>query len=360
MKSLAEPPPPSSTPSSLGSAPDLLTGLLRDVSRSFYLTLRVLPTAVRRPIGLGYLLARATDTIADTDLIPVSARLEALGRLRARILGQSQGPMDMRQLILAQSRIGPDVCSLAERQLLERIDSAVALLDTLTSSNRAQIREVLATITSGQELDLQRFRDASAHRPTALGTDEELADYTYRVAGCVGKFWTEVCHTNLFPTHPVSATALIADGIRYGQGLQMVNILRDLPKDLRQGRCYLPGDRLRALGLQPVDLFAPTVEPQLRPLYRELLARADEHLAAGWRYTCNLPANQRRLRLGCAWPVLIGWQTTARLRSTNVLDATQRVKISRHDVYRILASTLWRLPFRKAWAGLPDRFRAPA
>ena len=37
-----------------------LSGLLRDTSRSFYLTLRVLPKPIRSPIGLAYLLARTT------------------------------------------------------------------------------------------------------------------------------------------------------------------------------------------------------------------------------------------------------------------------------------------------------------
>ena len=66
--------------------------LLRAVSRSFYLTLRVLPGAVRPQIGLAYLLARATDTIADTDALPVAQRLDALRLLQERIQGHSQTP----------------------------------------------------------------------------------------------------------------------------------------------------------------------------------------------------------------------------------------------------------------------------
>ena len=65
-----------------------LDALLRATSRSFYLTLRVLPRAIRPQIGLAYLLARATDTIADTKIVPVERRLEALRALRARILGE--------------------------------------------------------------------------------------------------------------------------------------------------------------------------------------------------------------------------------------------------------------------------------
>ena len=73
---------------------DLLTDLLKNVSRSFYLTLRILPGAVRPQIGLAYLLARATDTVADTEIVGVEQRLEALHRLRARILGESSAALN--------------------------------------------------------------------------------------------------------------------------------------------------------------------------------------------------------------------------------------------------------------------------
>ena len=65
----------------------LLGPLLKGVSRSFYLTLRVLPVGMRDPIGLAYLLARAADTIADTSLISPEQRLAMLLSLRDQING---------------------------------------------------------------------------------------------------------------------------------------------------------------------------------------------------------------------------------------------------------------------------------
>src|SRR4051794_8237712 len=59
--------------------PGSLTGdLLASVSRSFYLSIKALPAEIRAPIALGYLLARASDTIADTTLAPVPVRLAGL------------------------------------------------------------------------------------------------------------------------------------------------------------------------------------------------------------------------------------------------------------------------------------------
>lgn len=340
----------SSAPPSKKPGPDLLRALLRDVSRSFYRTLQILPGPVRRPIGLGYLLARATDTIADTELVPVATRLAALDQLRKRIAGQHPDALDFRDLIAptAADSSGPD----AERRLLERIEEGIQVLGELAPDDRAAVREVLDIITSGQILDLQRFGNATAEHLAALATADELHDYTYRVAGCVGGFWTRICRRNLFPNATIDDAALLADGLSFGQGLQLVNILRDLPKDLRMGRCYLPADALAQIGLRPADLLDPANEPRLRPLYRHWLGVAEANLVAGWRYTNRLPFTQWRLRLGCAWPVLIGWQTLGRLKETNVLDATQRVKISRREVRQILTRTLVRLPFRKAWERL--------
>ncbi len=66
---------------------DLRGPVLRSVSRSFYLSLRILPAALREPLSLAYLLARATDTIADTPEPPVALRMDALNQLAAGIQG---------------------------------------------------------------------------------------------------------------------------------------------------------------------------------------------------------------------------------------------------------------------------------
>ena len=69
------------------SVPPKIPGeILRSVSRSFYLTLAVLPANVREQVGLAYLLARAAVTLADTDLIPRDVRLKHLGLFREWVL----------------------------------------------------------------------------------------------------------------------------------------------------------------------------------------------------------------------------------------------------------------------------------
>ena len=331
------------------SRTELLGDLLKATSRSFYLTLRVLPAAVRSQIGLAYLLARTTDTVADTEIVSLAQRLEALRALRERIAGQGTAALNFGELARQQGLP-------AERVLLEKVEASLALLATLSPADLTLVRAVLATIISGQELDLQRFGrgEEAAAGIQALATDAELDDYTYRVAGCVGEFWTKICRAHLFPKASLDEQKLIADGIRFGQGLQLVNILRDIPADLKNGRCYLPADRLAAAGLTPENLLEVRNETVFLPLFRGYLDLAEGHLDAGWRYTNTLPFGQFRVRLACAWPVLFGLRTVVKLRAAGAEGLRQRVKITRGEVRGILFRSLLASPFPGLWRGLDD------
>ncbi|MDB6019082.1 MAG: Farnesyl-diphosphate farnesyltransferase [Pedosphaera sp.] len=322
-----------------------INSLLKEVSRSFYLTLRVLPSAVRPQIGLAYLLARTTDTIADTEIVPVEQRLQALQALRERILGTNRKPLDFGDLARQQGLP-------AERVLLERSEEALDILGGLNGADQQRIREVIETITSGQELDLRRFAGASAQKIVPLATEQELDDYTYRVAGCVGEFWTKMCRTHLFPRAKLDDRFLMENGVRFGKGLQLVNILRDLPVDLRNGRCYLPAGPLGEAGLNPTDLLEPKNEPRFRALYAGYLAQAEAHLTAGWAYTNALPKRCVRVRLACAWPILIGMKTLGKLRSGNVLDPERRIKVSRPEVKNLMLRSILSYPWPGAWRRL--------
>ena len=323
----------------------LLGDLLKATSRSFYLTLRVLPAAVRPQIGLAYLLARTTDTIADTEIIPVEQRLAALQALSERIAGAHSAPLNFGELARQQGLP-------AERVLLERVEASLALLQELAPADLPLVRTVLQVITSGQELDLRRFAGASGQNIIALQTEAELDDYTYRVAGCVGEFWTRMCLNHLPGCSSVGLADLRRLGAEYGKGLQLVNILRDLPADLKSGRCYLPTQRLDEAKLLPETLLSPANEQKFLPLFHEYLDKAESHLAAGWRYTNTLPFGQFRVRLACAWPVLLGVKTIEKLRATGVVELQQHVKVSRSEVRSIIFYSLVRIPFASAWRRL--------
>jgi farnesyl-diphosphate farnesyltransferase len=310
--------------------------LLREVARSFYLTLRVLPAAIRRQMTLAYLLARATDTVADVPSGPVQRRIESLRGMRRAIgeAGRGEKPSPA-----APSRI-TGAPRTADDRLLECFGDLLGELRLFEEGDRSRIASLLDTICGGQELDMARFGSADGANPASLESDSELDDYTWRVAGCVGEFWTRMCLAHLFPKSAGEASALLADGIRYGKGLQLINILRDVGADLRHGRCYVPSARLAEAGLAPGDLLDPGAMPRFRPLYNNYLRMAGEHLSAGRRYLRALPWRQYRVRLACTLPLAIGDRTIQRLRTGNPLDPELRIKVPRREVRRVFYKSI--------------------
>lgn len=315
---------------------DLLGALLRRVSRSFYLTLRVVSSDVRRPIGLAYLLARAADTIADTALIGRADRLKHLELFREALRESEAGPLRAISEALAGSQQ-----IAAERELLTRLQQAFALLRSLSSSDQSLVRGVVLTLTDGMVMDLGTFPGEDEGRLVALQTRADLDRYTYYVAGCAGEFWTDIHMAHRSSLAGWDREAMRQRGVRFGKGLQMTNVLRDLPKDLRIGRCYLPQQELDALGLQPADLLDPAAVVKVKPLLHSLLALTLEHYQEGWAYTHQIPRREIRMRLACVWPLFIGLKTLALLaRSPNLLDPGVVIKIPRGAVYRMMARSL--------------------
>src|SRR5438094_325981 len=170
----------------------------------------------------------------------------------------------------------------AERTLLERLPECFAAYQALPAADRRRIRHVLETIIEGMTEDLSRFPGENEGGLAALETRHDLDRYTYLVAGCVGEFWTEVHVAHRPRLKHWDLEKMKSLGIRFGKGLQLTNVLRDIPRDLRQGRCYLPSRDLARLGLDPKDLLEPAAGAALRPLLVELLNLALDHYEAGW------------------------------------------------------------------------------
>ena len=329
-----------------------LGDLLRSVSRSFYLSLAILPRPLRQPLGLAYLLARAADTVADTRLI---ARPERIGHLEALRRAYAGGPSEAAG---AARACAPHQAHLAERRLLERVDAALAAVAALPPEDQARVRGVLTTITDGMLFDLARFPGEDAGGLAALDTLEELDRYTYLVAGCVGEFWTDLHMAHRPRLAGWDAAAMRALGVRFGKALQMTNVLRDVPSDLAQGRCYLPARELAALNLAPADMLSPAGAARARPLVSRLLGIALDHYDAAWRYTLAIPRREWRMRLACAWPLLIGQATLELLAAHPNPLASKPLKISRAAVRAILAGSTLSVGSNRALASAAARRRA--
>jgi farnesyl-diphosphate farnesyltransferase len=206
--------------------------------------------------------------------------------------------------------------------------------------------------------DLERFPGEDASTLAALDTRAELDRYTYLVAGCVGEFWTGLHIAHRPRLRAWNRERMSADGVRFGQALQMTNVLRDVPADLRSGRCYLPARDLAAVGLTPRDLLDPALTARARPLLTDLRAVTLEHYDVAWRYTLAIPRPEWRMRLACAWPLLIGLGTLAALAAhPDPLSSSSPIKLSRSEVRRIIVRASARVWSNQALAVEAVRLR---
>ncbi|MEI6605670.1 MAG: squalene/phytoene synthase family protein [Verrucomicrobiota bacterium] len=289
--------------------------ILKGVARSFFLSLRLLPAPMRGAASLGYLLARSSDTLADAAAAPVARRMDALAAFADAVATTAPPPRWPQALLDAL----PDP---RERHLLGETPALLTWLRGLPAAQAALVRDVVATIISGQQLDLEYFASASRERPVALPDAAALDDYAWRVAGCVGEFWTRLGFLTLGSRFSTSTPEILLEqGRAYGKGLQLVNILRDLPVDLAVGRCYLP-------------VADPSERGALLASHADWLERTVPQIEQGMSYAMSLPL--RRLRGATHLPALLATETLARLRGATWQTLQARIKVPRHRVYMLL------------------------
>ena len=315
----------------------LQTSILGSVSRSFYLSIRLLPHQLREPIALAYLLARTTDTVADTTRIPGAVRMEALKMLSAGIQGKRSREIVVNQM----ASFVPLQENASERTLLGSLADCLEWLEQTGEADRDDIRAVLEKITHGQMLDLHRFDNPAQVR--ALQTAADLDEYTYLVAGCVGEFWTRLCFRHLRDFASLPRDEMLALGRRYGMGLQLINVLRDAGTDLRAGRCYFPDDELGAIDLSAAQILS---EPdRFQPIYQSWMEKAQDGLARGMQYSRAIL--NRRVRAATVLPALIGARTLALLRKAGASALHQTIKVPRREVRSMIVSLVVHLASRE-------------
>src|SRR2546426_3632810 len=310
----------------MSTRPQLVTTILRSVSRSFYLSIRFLPARLRQPIALAYLLARATDTVADTAKISRSVRIETLKMLSDGI----QGKASREVVVDLIASFVPLQTNASEQRLLESLPDCLAWLERMEQADRTDIRVVLEKITHGQLLDLQRFDNPQEIR--ALSTAADLDEYTYLVAGCVGEFWTRLCFRHVRNFAKLSEDEMLALGKLYGMALQLINVLRDAGADLRAGRCYFPEFELTAAHLTASQILSKP--ERFEPIYRTWLAKAKTGLECGMQYSRAI--RNRRVRAATVLPALIGARTLALVNQAKTGALQRTVKVPRSEVRRMI------------------------
>jgi farnesyl-diphosphate farnesyltransferase len=211
---------------------DEIGDLLQKTSRTFALTIPLLPEPTRTEVGIAYLLFRIIDTFEDATQWTPDQRIEALGRFVELL----DGPPAASAWMVEQCAREPPIEHAGYRELLAKIPAVLTAFQRLQIGARAPIRKHLARSAEGMSGFVAR---GDGPNGLQLGTLDDLRDYCYVVAGIVGEMLTELFVLGRPSLAPV-AEELRNRAAQFGEGLQLVNILKDVRPDAAEGRVYLP------------------------------------------------------------------------------------------------------------------------
>lgn len=315
---------------------------LEAVSRTFSQPIAFLPEELRVAVTLGYLLCRIADTIEDHPAVTSAEKPELFARFLEVMdasVDRPQGAVIDTEALRALFRAvrAPDDAELA---LARRTDVVVRVLMTL----RHPVREILARWVSemARGMDLYTRRRPGVDGWYALHTVEDLDRYCYYVAGTVGHLLTDLFleSTGIDPRSE-QALALREDAESFAEGLQMVNILKDVTDDRERLVSFVPRTAMQREGLEPTTLVDRAARGRAHAAVAPLFDRAEGHLDRALRYALHIPPSETGIRMFCLLPLFMAVRTLVIARGNDAMfvpDAA--VKISREEVASIIADCL--------------------
>ncbi len=232
----------------------LLQDLLVKTSRTFALAIPLLPEPTLREVTVAYLLFRIADTFEDASVLWDKPRQQAA--LFEFVELMEDPSVEQARELSRQWLRRPPSDHAGYLELLEKTPEVIAGHLSLTPAAQQVVAHHTIRTSIGMASVVER---AGSDGVLRLGTLADVQDYCYIVAGIVGEMLTD-----LFILERAHLEA-IADYLRqrdaqFGEGLQLVNILKDSADDAVEGRNYLPAEigRDEFFSLARADLLAAT------------------------------------------------------------------------------------------------------
>jgi farnesyl-diphosphate farnesyltransferase len=207
----------------------------------------------------------------------------------------------------------------------------------LSSAERDAIRPWVQEMCRGMADFARAHPAAQPGSVDALDTEADLDRYCYYVAGTVGHLLTALFRLH----HRISddkARILEQHATSFGLGLQLVNIIKDVADDRQRGWMFVPRQWCAECGTSPEGFLDPAHAAAARTVMERMIAKAERHLADALTYCCALPRGAYGSRLFCLTPLYFAIRTLAvAAADSRLLDPAHKVKITRPEVYRIIA-----------------------
>lgn len=297
------------------------TNLLQKVSRTFALTIPLLPRNLEITVTNAYLLCRIADTIEDDPGLSFNEKRE-FSRLFLGVLEGRIRPEDFVQKV--EPKLSESV-TVHEQELIRETAGIVEINQTFPEPERQAILRCVRTMSAGM-IDFQQSASKEG-----LATMQELDRYCYHVAGVVGEMLTELFCLHS-PEIAKNRDELMNLAVSFGQGLQMTNILKDLWNDYHQDSCWLPRSVFEKSGFNLLDLPKSPQNENFRSGLNELVGITNGHLNNAKEYTLLIPKSETGIRKFCFWIILMAVLTLRKIHKNRSFTDRNEVKISRNSV----------------------------
>ena len=279
-----------------------LEDLLEKTSRTFALSIPVLPEPTRREVMIAYLLFRIADTFEDAAHWPSESRIQALSDFRELLAGDSRERAETLSARWAAQEVSSHK---GYRELISEVPFVLDAFFALSAGAIAPIRAHVDRSAEGMASIVSRTRDGRL----TLHSVQDLKGYCYIVAGIVGEMLSELFLLDRPVLAPI-APYLRERAATFGEALQLVNILKDSAGDAAEGRSYLPADTPRS------EVFA--------------LARRDLGVAGDYILALQKARAPRGIIEFTALPVQLAWAALERVEKHGPGS-----KVSRPEVFLI-------------------------
>lgn len=300
--------------------------ILPQVSRTFALSIRFLPGNLGRAVLCGYLLARIADTIEDDPVATMEAKIRLLDKFLvcfdepscADAFSQTVGGMEGEP---------------AHLYLVENTHLVFALFRSLPIKSQQTLQHWITEMIQG----MQKFVKLHA-QGIRIKTLEEYQEYCYYVAGTVGYLLTDLWFEHSPSVDFATYHTLRQTCAAFGEGLQTVNILKDIAWDAEyENSIYVPQDALEAHGSSHATLLEPAFLTQNHAAIKSLVELAWTDLDKAAQYLMEVPRAAIPIRLFCILPLVFAYATLRDITgSTAMLTSGGNIKISRAEVKSLI------------------------
>jgi farnesyl-diphosphate farnesyltransferase len=324
--------------------------ILPGVSRTFALTIPVLPDDLAVVMTNAYLLCRIADTIEDDPELTSEEKSSFHARFVSVVRGaEPAAPFAADLAPLLSARVLP-----AERTLVRNTPAVIRVTHAFSFAEQAALTRCVSIMCRGMP-EFQRNKSLRG-----LEDLDELAEYCYYVAGVVGEMCTELFCLHCPELMP-KREAMLRLAVSFGQGLQMTNILKDIWDDRQAGACWLPRSVFDHGRYDLERLESWHTEPAFRDGLRELIGVGHAHLRNALEYTCMIPKREAGIRRFCLWAIGLAVLTLRKIHRHPTFRAGNEVKVSRRTVkatvlttnLTLMSNRALRLIFTRAADGLP-------